>query len=54
MGRHPGIDFSWILVDLGGQVGTKLASKIDKESIQKGIEKTDAKKKATKSAKTVS
>ena len=39
LGRHLGIDFSWILVDLGGQVGTKLGSKIDKKSIQNGIEK---------------
>ena len=39
MGRHLGIDFSWILVDFGGQVGAKLGSKIDKKSIQKGIEK---------------
>ena len=29
MGRHLGIDFSLILVDLGGQVGVKLGSKID-------------------------
>ena len=39
LGRYLGIDFSWILVDLGGQVGAKLGSKIDKKSIQKGIEK---------------
>ena len=39
MGRHLGIDFSWILVDFGGQVGTKLGSKIDKKSIRKGIKK---------------
>ena len=39
MERHLGIDFSWILVDLGGQVGAKLGSKIDKKSIQKVIEK---------------
>ena len=39
MGRHLGIDFSWILLGLGGQVGAKLGSKIDKKSIQKGIEK---------------
>ena len=47
LGRHLGIDFSWILVDFGGQVGTKLGSKIDKKSIQNGIEKIDAKKKAS-------
>ena len=34
-----GIDFSWILVDFGGQVGAKLGSKIDKKSIQKGFKK---------------
>ena len=39
LGRYLGIDFSWILVDFGGQVGAKLGSKIDKKSIQKGIEK---------------
>ena len=39
MGRHLGIDFSWIFVDFGSQVGAKLGSKIDKKSIQKGIEK---------------
>ena len=30
-----GIDFSWIFFDFGRQVGAKLASKIDKKSIQK-------------------
>ena len=39
LGRYLGIDFSWSLVDFGGQVGAKLGSKIDKKSIQKGIEK---------------
>ena len=39
MARHLGIDFSWILIDFGGQVGAKLGSKIDEKSIQKGIEK---------------
>ena len=39
MGRHLGIDFSWILGDFGGQVGAKLRWKIDKKWIQKGIEK---------------
>ena len=39
MGRHLGIDFSWILVDFGSQVGTKLGSKIDKKSTKNGIEK---------------
>ena len=37
MGRHLGIDFSWILVDLGSQVGLKLGSKIDLKSIQKAL-----------------
>ena len=35
MARHLGIDFSWILIDLGGQVGAKLGSKIDQKSIKK-------------------
>ena len=39
MGRHIGIDFSWILIDFGGQVGAKLGSKIDKKSTQNSIEK---------------
>ena len=39
MGRYLGIDFSWILVDLGSQVGAMLGSKIDQKSIQKAIEK---------------
>ena len=39
MARHLGIDFSWILIDLGGQVGAKLGSNIDQKSIQKGIKK---------------
>ena len=39
MGRHLGIDFSWILVDFGSQVGTKLGLKIGKKSIQKSNEK---------------
>ena len=33
MGRHLGIDFSLILVDLGSQVGAMLGSKIDQKSI---------------------
>ena len=45
MGRHLGIDFSWILVDLGGQVGAMLGSKIDQNSIQEGIEKRMRKRK---------
>ena len=35
MARHLGIDFSWILIDFGGQVGAKLGSKIDQKSINK-------------------
>ena len=35
MARHLGIDFSWILIDSGGQVGAKLGSKIDQKSINK-------------------
>ena len=44
MGRHLGIDFSWIFVDFGSQVGAKLGSKIDKKSIQKSIEKLMARR----------
>ena len=51
MGRHLGIDFSWILMDLGRQVGPMLGSKIDPKSIQKAIEKQMRKKKAKKSEK---
>ena len=39
MGRALGIDFSWILLDFGRQVGAKLASKIDPKTIQKGFKK---------------
>ena len=39
-----GIDFSCIFVDLRRQVGAKLALKIDKESIQKGIKNMMRKK----------
>ena len=35
MAKHFGIDFSWILIDLGGQVGAKLESSIDQKSINK-------------------
>ena len=37
MGRHLGIDFSWILVDFGGQVGTKLRSNIEKNRSKKAL-----------------
>ena len=50
MGKRLGIDFFSILVDLRGQVGTKLGSKIDKIRSKKALKK-NAKKKATKSAK---
>ena len=39
MGRHLGIDFSWILVDFEGQVGAMLGSKIDQNTIQECIQK---------------
>ena len=45
MGRHLGIDFSWILVDFEGHVGAMLGSKIDQNSIQEGIEKRMRKRK---------
>ena len=35
MAKHLGIDFSWILIDFGAQVGAKLGSKIDQKSINK-------------------
>ena len=38
MGRHLGIDFSWILVDFEGQVGAMLGSKIEENSTQEAIE----------------
>ena len=44
MGRHLGIDFSWILMDFGSQVGKQNGAKID----PKRQRKNDAKKKGTK------
>ena len=44
MGIALGIDFSWNFVDFRKQEGAKLASKIDKHMIQKGIEKMMANK----------
>ena len=44
MGMALGIDFSWIFVDFGGQVGAKLALKIDQKSIQKGVKQMMGKK----------
>ena len=40
-----GIDFSWIFIDFGMQVGAKLALKINQKSIQKSIKKMMRKKK---------
>ena len=45
MGRHLDIDFSWIWIDFGGQVGAMLESKIDQNSIQEGIQKRMRKRK---------
>ena len=45
MGRHLCIDFSWIYMDFGGQVGAMLGSKIDQKLIQKGIKKHMRKRK---------
>ena len=39
-----GIDFSWIFIDFGMQVGAKLALKINQKSIQKNIKKMMRKK----------
>ena len=44
MGIALGIDFSWIFLDFGRQVGAKLASKIDIKSIQKSIKNMMRKK----------
>ena len=44
MGIALGIDVSWIFLDFGRQVGAKLASKIDKKSIQKSIKNMMRKK----------
>ena len=45
MGKHLGIDFSWIWVDFEGQIGAMLGSKIDQNSIQESIEKRMRKRK---------
>ena len=37
MARHLRIDFSWILIDLGGQVNAKLGSNIDKKRSKKAL-----------------
>ena len=44
MGIALGIDFSWIFIDFRRQVGAKLASKIDRKSMQKNIQKIMANK----------
>ena len=44
MGIALGIDFSWIFIDFRRQVGAKLASKIDRKSMQKNIQKMMANK----------
>ena len=49
MGRHLGIDFSSILVDLGSQVGSQNRAKIDQKWYRKHDEKMTGKKIAKKS-----
>ena len=44
MGLALGIDFTWIFLDFGRQVGAKLASTFDKKSIQKSIKNLMQKK----------
>ena len=44
MGRHLGIDFSWILMDFGSQVGKQNGAKID----PKRRRKNNRKKKGTR------
>ncbi len=39
MGRHLGIDFLWILVDFGSQVGAKLGQKIEPRQTKTGQDK---------------
>ena len=51
MGMALGIEFSWIFVDFGGQVGAKLALKIDQKSIQKGIKKMMRKESVPRSSR---
>ena len=38
-GRHLGMDFSWILMDLGYQVGAKLGRKIEPRQAKTGQDK---------------
>ena len=50
MGIALGIDLSWIVIDFWRQVGAKLASKIDKKSMQKNIQKMMANKRPLKAS----
>ena len=50
MGIALGIDFSWIFIDFRRQVGAKLASKIDRKSMQKNIQKMMANKRPLKAS----
>ena len=49
MGRQLGIDFLWILVDFGSQVGVENRTKIDQKWHRKNDEKTKGNKMAKKS-----
>ena len=49
MGRHLGIDFSWILVDFGRQVGRETGAKIDPKRHRKNSGKTKVNKTPKKS-----
>ena len=49
MGRHLGIDFGSILVDIGSQVGVENRAKIDQKWHRKNDEKTKGNKMAKKS-----
>ena len=40
MGRHLGMDFSWILMDFGSQVGRQNGAKIDSKRHRKTMQKT--------------
>ena len=45
MGVAHGIDFSWIFLDFGRQVGAELVSKIDQKAIRQGHQKKMGNKK---------
>ena len=49
MGRHLGIDFEWILVDFGKQVGRENRAKRNQKWYRKTIEKMKGNKMAQKS-----